>query len=376
MKVSILRAMNIHVSERMAEELGRRGHDVTLHYISWPHVRKPRESGAYATERMAAWEDWRSHSRPKADMAVASYFLKAINRFSRENTDVLVALQVFPCGVAGAMVKKFKDVPMVLMCRGYDDFFNRDQASRFVDAVRPTAFQAADIVVVQTEHMKRTLKETFGREGVVVPNAVDAEMFGGADGRAARRSLGIPEEEAVVAYVGSLEALKGVDVLVEAMTRFDEAPLLTIVGDGSERENLERQVSAAGLGDRVRFHGWVDLEAVPTHLAAADVLVLPTMSEGFPNVVLEAMAAGLPVVATNVLGIPEIVTDGENGILVPPRDPRALHEAMATLLADANLRERIGAANREVAAAHTWEALGDQLDACLNRATSREGVEN
>ncbi len=368
MRIAILRAMNIHVSERMAEELGRRGHDVTLHYIAWPHVPKPRELGHYAVERMGKWQDWRTHTRPKADMAVASYFLKAVNRFSKENTDVLIALQVFPCGVTGAMVRRFKGVPMVLMCRGYDDFYDRDEASRFVDAVRPSAFQGADAIVVQTEHMNRTLKETFDREGVVIPNAVDAALFGGQAREAAREALGIPAKDRVLVYVGNLEAVKGVAHLIDAMKRLVEPPRLSILGDGSERKALEAQSS--GLGERVTFHGWVDLEQVPTHLAAADLLVLPTLSEGFPNVILEAMAAGLPVVVTNILGIPEIVDDGVNGLLVPPEDPAALAEAIEKLLGDPNLRERMGTANRAKAGGYAWEAFGDRLEVVLTKAAS------
>jgi glycosyltransferase involved in cell wall biosynthesis len=120
--------------------------------------------------------------------------------------------------------------------------------------------------------------------------------------------------------------------------------IFVLVGDGSERASLEAQAARLGIGDRVIFLGYRD--DVAELLASCDLLVLPSLYEGLPLSVLEAMAAGKPVVATSVGGTPEAVLDGETGFLVPSRDPTALVRAIQRLLKDACLRRKMGMAGR------------------------------
>ena len=117
-----------------------------------------------------------------------------------------------------------------------------------------------------------------------------------------------------------------------------------IVGEGPDRPRLEEEIEALGLSGRVRLAG--ERRDVPELLAAADVFVLPSASEGLPVSVLEAMAAGLPVIASRVGGVPEQVSDGETGLLVEPGDPSDLTAALDRLIADPSLRRRLGAAGR------------------------------
>ena len=142
----------------------------------------------------------------------------------------------------------------------------------------------------------------------------------------ARARLGLPDDGPIVSYVGKLVPRKGVDTLVEAMgllaRRPAGAPLLVAAGIGEEREPLERRAAELGVADRVRFVGKVAHDEVGWWMAAGDLFVLPSLSEGLPTVVCEAMNCGRPVVATAVDGTPEIVRDGRTGLLVPPSDPR------------------------------------------------------
>jgi glycosyltransferase involved in cell wall biosynthesis len=164
----------------------------------------------------------------------------------------------------------------------------------------------------------------------------------------------------VVGYAGRLVALKGVDVLLRAAASLPNLRV-EVVGDGPERARLE------SIGRRARFLGWQT--GLDDLLAGWDLFALPSREEAFGIAALEAMAASLPVVATRVGGLPELVEDGLTGLLVPPDDPAALAAAIARLAADSALRARLGEAGRARAATHfpvermvaSVAALYDQL---------------
>jgi glycosyltransferase involved in cell wall biosynthesis len=139
---------------------------------------------------------------------------------------------------------------------------------------------------------------------------------------------------------------KGLDVLVEAMRSLPGCTL-TFVGEGPERARLEELVRSSSLVDRVEFAGWVDPPWTATW--SFDVVAMPSVNEGFPLVIVEAMMAGIPVVASTVGGIPEIVVPGSTGLLVAPGDREELVEALRRLAADAELRREMGERCRSVA---------------------------
>lgn len=154
-------------------------------------------------------------------------------------------------------------------------------------------------------------------------------------GYALREQLGIARDATVVGVIGRLAHVKGLDIMLLAwagiVTRHAAARLL-IVGDGPERAELEQQAASLGVADSVIFAG--HHSDIPECLAAIDLAVVPSRSEGFPMALIEQMAAGLPVVAAAVGGIPEIISDGINGVLVPPENPAELAAAVSRLLDD------------------------------------------
>lgn len=155
--------------------------------------------------------------------------------------------------------------------------------------------------------------------------------------------------------VGRLVAKKGFDVLVEATSGLTLPLSLRIVGDGPERERLSAAIARTGLVDRVRLVGPLTHAELPAEYADAHVVVVPSIEDedgdrdGLPNVVLEALASGRPVVASDVAAIASAVNDGETGLLVPPRDPAALSAAIGLLAGDPAWRERLGRAGRALA---------------------------
>ncbi len=152
-----------------------------------------------------------------------------------------------------------------------------------------------------------------------------------------------------VLFVGRLTAVKGVPLLLEAFARVRAAypdARLTLVGDGPERATLQAQAAALGLIETAHFAGYCDQEEVVALLSEADMLVLPSFAEGLPVVLMEALASRIPVIATPVAGVSELVRDGETGLLVPPGDVNGLVAALDRLLSDPELCRRLGEAGR------------------------------
>jgi glycosyltransferase involved in cell wall biosynthesis len=183
---------------------------------------------------------------------------------------------------------------------------------------------------------------------VTIHNGIDPDHFRRTKSKeAARASLGLPQDALVIGGLGRLDAAKGFAYLIEAMAllrpNFPHAHV-AIAGTGPLQQQLEAQAIALGIADRVTFLGFrSDVNEV---LDACDVFVLSSLCEALPFALLEAMAHELPVVGTTVGGVPEVIVPSETGLLVSPRDPVALAEALKALLESAELREHLGRAGR------------------------------
>lgn len=178
----------------------------------------------------------------------------------------------------------------------------------------------------------------------IVHNAVRSERFRVVADPELQQRLAGGVDRPTVLTVARLDVQKGLDVLLQAAARVPEARFV-IAGEGPQRVSLESQADELGLGDRLVFLG--QRNDVPQLLAATDLFALPSLYEGTSLAVLEAMAAGKPLVSSRIGGTDELIVDGESGLLVPPGDAGALAVAMRVLLADPALRARLGNAARE-----------------------------
>jgi glycosyltransferase involved in cell wall biosynthesis len=246
-------------------------------------------------------------------------------------------------------------------------------------------FQGADIVTVTKlpplarfawRHYLRGVDEVFacsralaamvqgvcpGRNPRVLYNCADIELFNGV---ARLRGSGSKR----ILHIGKFEHKKSQDVLLAALQLLLDRGLdckLTMVGAAGPALEEVRQ-AAAGFGDRVSMFVDVPHEQIPGHMANCDLFVLPSRAEGFPLVLIEAGAAGLPVVATNIGGIDELITDNANGLLVEPDNPRALADAMAKVLENDELAGGLAARLRAQAVRYTWRGAADELVAALS----------
>jgi glycosyltransferase involved in cell wall biosynthesis len=210
----------------------------------------------------------------------------------------------------------------------------------------------ADKVICLTRANAEIARRTgLGSAAVeILANGIEVDQFGATpmqDRAAIRGQFGIPLDAALAVAVCVLRPEKGLDRLLQAFpavrARTPGAHLL-IVGDGPEMDSLTGIVAAEGLAGFVHFAGY--RRDVSDIMQASDVFVLPTMFDAQPTVIIEAMASSLPVVSTTFAGVPDMVTDGEHGLLVPPDDVPALTEALARVIGDPELARRMGRAGR------------------------------
>jgi glycosyltransferase involved in cell wall biosynthesis len=255
--------------------------------------------------------------------------------------------------VAALIIHRLTGIPYSFTAHGSDLHVDRRMLDRKLAAaafaVTCSKFNKQVMVDACGEADRDTIRDKIR----VVHYGADLDLFRPED--TPRRETGSACE---IVCVASFEEVKGHKYLVEAcghLARRGVDYRCHLIGDGPERQDVEARVADAGLTNRFVFHGVLKRAEVARHLRSSDVKVLasfPTRSgkrEGMPNVLIEAMAAGLPVVSTRLTGIPELVDSGRTGILVPPADAVALADALEELGRDAELRRRMGAAGREKA---------------------------
>ena len=213
------------------------------------------------------------------------------------------------------------------------------------------------------------VERRFGDGVRVVPNGTELERFQGVS------PAPLPEGSAVL-FVGRLEPRKGLSVLVKALPallRRRPDAFLVVVGDGPERDVVRRLPQE--MRERVLMEGRVPDDALPSYHAGADVFCAPAVGgEGFGIVLVEAMAAGLPVVASDIPGYREVVRDGAEGVLVPPGDPEALAAAIAALLDDPLYARQLGEAGRQRARRYSWDVVAEEIETVYREALEPHGA--
>jgi D-inositol-3-phosphate glycosyltransferase len=241
-----------------------------------------------------------------------------------------------------------------------------------------------DRVVAATEHERRLLQQIYrvpARQVAVIPLGVDLDRFRPAEQSAARARLGIPLEERVILAVGRIEPLKGLDILIRSLADLSDRTgvVLYIIGgdDRAEAEvaRLRLVAEQTGVSDAVRFLGPRPHEVLPDFYAAADVVAVPSFYESFGLVAVEAMASGVPVVASRVGGLASTVADGRTGYLIPWRCPTPFAEKIEVLLRNEELRRALGAgARRRMEQGYAWSAVARSVAALYEELIAEGAV--
>jgi phosphatidylinositol alpha-mannosyltransferase len=344
--------VQVHVRE-LSDHLRGRGHEVL---VVAPALRRVRERGVAVAGR-AIRVRYQGTVAPIAPVSLAA--VRRVLRRHRPN--VVHAHEPLTPSTSMAAVM-MAEVPVVAT------FHAHVERSRLFDllapAVRPVWRRLAARVAV-SDAAARFITERLGNGVRVIPNGVDVERF----------ETAVPAEDLPpgrrILWVGRLDPQKGFPVAVRAFERLaEELPDLwfVVVGGGRDRSSL------AGLPLRLRERvvvlGSVDRDRLPWYHAAADAFVSPAVGqESFGIVLVEAMAAGLPVVATDIPGYREVVDDGVEGLLVPPGDDGALAAALRRVLGDHELAKALGEAGRARARRYSWDVVGPQIEAVYAEVT-------
>lgn len=300
-------------------------------------------------------------------MALGSYL--TLRRLKAEGYNLIDAHFAYPDGHAAVRLGRWLGLPVTVTLRGTEVPHSRKATLR---PKLQAVFQHADKVIAVSDSL-RQLALSLGLpadKGIVVGNGVDTTRFQPVDRQTARARCKLPEQAKVLITVGALVERKGfhrvIDCLPALMARHPDLYYLIVGGaspEGDMESELRAQVTRLGLGDRVRFLGPVPPEDLKWPLSAADVFVLATRNEGWANVILEAMACGLPVVATDVGGNREVVARDALGSIAPFGDQAALTQALDAALARDWDRQAI----RAYALENDWEGRVERLVGILGK---------
>ncbi len=354
--------------QRAAAGLRERGHDVQVYAATYDLPPGQPDRG----------EVHRSPSRPLFIAPEVQWAFprrhEILDSLRRFQPDVVHLATEFPMGLAGLRAARELGIPIV--ASSHTDYERYASEYGLGWAIGPGwrylrwFYGHAERVLCPSTSFQAHLNLRGIRHTAIWSRGVDSERFHpSCRSEAWRRSLGVGPRDLLVTYVGRVAPEKGIEVLLDAWARLDdlhERVRLVFVGRGL----MEGEIARRGLPG-VRVAGFQQDAALSAAYASSDLFVLPSATETFGNVLLEAMASGLPCIAAAAGGPLNLVEHGWNGWLVRPGDPAALSDAMRELLADAAQRHRLGQSARAAAEARSWAAVHDGLVSEYDRATRR-----
>lgn len=302
-----------------------------------------------------------------------SYYLgvrKLVRKYVREERVSLIhAHSVMPDGFAAVLLGREFRVPVV--CTGHgSDVHSYPDTHRLTRKATRWVLQKADKVVMVSEALRaRAITISDAKAMMIVRNGADPAVFRRIPRSEARAHLGLAPDKRIVLFVGTLREIKGIPYLLEAVSQLADVHLC-LIGDGELRQEMEHTAEQLGLEARCRFLGQRPHEELPLWYSAADCLCISSVMEGLPTILPEAMMCGTTVVATAVGGIPEVVKNGETGLLVPPRDPKSLSHAISAVLENADLEAALSSkAQSQAIRDLTWEGNARAMVALYEETT-------
>jgi glycosyltransferase involved in cell wall biosynthesis len=314
-----------------------------------------------------------------APLALRSSLQALLRLTAAGDFSLIHAHWMLPNGPVAALCARLRGLPLVVSLHG-SDVFLAEQSAPTAWAACWAARQAGAITSCSGDLGARLAAVGAPPERVtVIPYGVDADAFHpGANGAEVRARLGIEPDQPVIFTLGRMVFKKGFDILLNAMPQvIAEHPKVVLVlgGYGDLREALEQQAGRLGIMEHVRFPGVIGHDDVPAFFSMADVAAFPSVHDqrgnvdGLPNVLLEAMSIGRPIVASRVAGIPQVIADGVHGLLTPEGNVAALAAALHRVLSDRRLAAELGAAARKrVEQELRWSHIAARFETVFRRA--------
>jgi len=342
---------------QLLEHMALKGHRVGL--ISAPERRLVVKAKAMGAVTFPNPHFVRSVT-PHKDFLALWPVLSAVRRFDPDIIHAHSTKAGFAARIAGAIFRK----PVVFTAHGWAFTEGKGAQLRVIfAAAEKLASRVTDKIICVSEHDRELAlrwKVATPEQLIVIRNGVDPRKFLNISGKGIRKELGISNEEVIVSFVGRLSPPKKVDLFVDVVAAVKNCRAV-IVGDGELKNVVSRKIDQLGLSKRVFLMG--ERTEIPEILAASDIFVLPSQWEGLPYTIIEAMMSGLPVVATKVGGIPELVEDGVTGFLVSPNNVDLLISAIRKLVEAPLLRMKMGKAARTKALENfTLERMLDETE--------------
>ena len=294
--------------------------------------------------------------------------IKESRRIIKEkDIDIIHAHITYPNGIIGGHLKKNKSKPLIITIQG-DELFNYPELS-LINLIKPRIIKALKYAD-KVHSVSNALKDSITGLGVdpktveVIPNGVNISDFNLSIKSSIRKDFNLKDSKVIIT-TSRLTPKNGIDTLIEAFAKINKKhsnTTLLILGNGPEEQNLKDLVSGLKLSKRVRFLGYIDHKDVPKYLKASDIFVRTPLMEGFGISFIEAMAFRLPTIGTDVDGIKDIITTGEDGILVPPDDVEKTAEAILKILENDAFAKKIGEnARKTVETRFDWDIVYDKM---------------
>jgi glycosyltransferase involved in cell wall biosynthesis len=346
----------------IAQALAQRGHKPFVLTAAWGDLPAEEEKNGVVIRRIRALRRRADRCSIPEMLAFTAAGMRAAPGLAREwQVEAALVFFTLPCGPIGWWLKRWHKLPYAISLQGGDvpgfDTETLGFYHRLAGGWIRRLWADADAVIANSRGLAALAKaHAPGMSIGVIPAGA------GVASLSEHQYPESTESEVRLLFVGRLVKQKGLDVLMRALGKL---PLnlnwrLVLAGDGPEWTAIAGDAARLGLSRRVEYRGWLGKEMLATVYSEADLFVLPSRDEGMPNALLEAMAAGLPVVATQVAGTSEAVVNGQTGLMVPPGDADALAGALQALISDPARRQAMGRAGQTRAAArYSWTAVAE-----------------
>lgn len=284
-------------------------------------------------------------------------------QLDREHNYDVIHSHIFPAMVCGAAIKKNKKLIITLQGGDIGEYRESNLLIRFMEMpFIGWSLKRADLVHSVSSHIASVAQKIGAKKIMIVPNGVDIHLFHPQDKNQMRRKLGYRIDEKIVVSSSRLTPKNGLDYLIRAVGKVPRLKLI-IIGDGEQKKSLQALIGSLNLADRVFLLGYLEHSKLPEYLNMADIFCRPSINEGFGISFIESMACKIPTIGTRVGGITDIITDGKNGLLVPPEDTEALTRALKRVLQDKNLSRTIAEEGfKTVREKFTWEVVLSQME--------------
>ena len=342
----------------IAKKLSAKGHNVHVITAMDPGLLKENVEEGFTVHRINV-----------PQIRILGYMVRCGEMFfvlNKLNPDV-IHCQGSTVGMPALFSKIFLKKPYIVSLHGSDIYSDW----KFKKKITKLVLNNANGITALTYHMKGVIAKYSNKEVNIIPNGIDLDRFTNSSKTKCGLKIRKYNNEKVIIFVGTLRPVKGIKYLIQAMRilcNADDSARLILVGDGPDRIDLETMSKELNLGENICFVGAIPNEKVAEYMMSADIFVLPSLSEGFPVVILEAMACGLPIVTTKIKGLPEIIKEGENGFTVKPASSEQLAEKLLLLLHDDVGRQCISENNRIKSQDYSISSVVEKLEQVYSKA--------